>query len=155
MTLDQTHVRWIVGYFANVSILTALIYRRAWRTLPVLFAIESYSFVAVLVQDILHSPAHRALWHQIDEAWITYYVAISVCLCLHRISGVAKWLPPCYFSLGTLATIERFYFGFYASYPVLFNVRVWFSLVVSFLMAYSLFARKIESKEIHYVPYRS
>ena len=145
MTTDA-YIRWFLGSVGNMLIFCALISRRAWIDLRALAMVEMISFGVVLSQNINRTNYTAWLWT--DYTGIAIYLALCIALHFYELHDQAAWLPPLYFVNFALNSMQ-IKFGFEATRPTLYIVRIWIKIFVSFLMCYCLFTHKIVSKEPH------
>ena len=160
MTLDQTHIRWIVSSIGNIYILAAIIRRRAWNTLPIIGYILAFNVGLIAISN-LHPQAYadqRNAWQFYDNGQTLVFAALSMNLLSLRRYGIARALPMIY-ALIVVMKLSQSIYGYYPTLhgnsppEIAFSLRVWAGAATSYLLAYCIWSRRIVAKEIHYVPF--
>jgi hypothetical protein len=148
MILNPSHVRWFAASLGNVLILAALIYRRARRTMPLIFYLFMFWFAIVIMQNI-HQSNYYA-WLILDRADMVMDFVVAFALCLYQRTGIALMLPQFLLAACTGKAMEVYY-GFETMRPWFYPAVVWLGIFAVFCIAYSLFSHKIIPKENYHV----
>jgi hypothetical protein len=147
MRLNDTLI-YVCGSTANISILFALIRRRAIRTLPRVFWTEVASFCLMVAWNFERNSYHG--WYLCYWLSIVVYVFLFFAVIHYPCSGVAEWLPILYCAIIVAMAFEATRgFGYFA-----YTILEWVGILTAFLMAYSLEMCRIIPRGKQYDPRR-
>lgn len=143
---------WTLFTVANISIYSALVYRKAWRNIPAVFWTEAIFMVVNIGwnMEFLLATArqHSMWWFLFDEAGIIETMALFRSLCCVPMRREAKLLPWLYLSLA-IAKLYEYALAedaFRDAANHIYFLRSYVGIFTAFLLAWCVYHRSINTQ---------